>query len=330
MKRTGKICIIAALLTALLCGCTSSPVAISVGKTKIDASELAFYMYYNQLNLQNQYRYKGEMSGDLNAQAKENALEQIVTAQVIRNQCSRLGLKMSDEQKNYLKDNKKEFIKTLGGAASYLKYLKDNALTDRTYDKFQENEIYYQLLYNYVAQQDADKLTDVALRQFFSENYVLIQYIRISLLDENGEPLVGDKADNKRKQADAALKEVKAAPERFVEFMSVYNDDPAMTATPEGLVIGRAEAAGTPYLEAAFSLKTGEISSVVQSSDGYYLVRRTEVTPQYFDQNRDMVEQDALDDAFNKELDKWKKETKVSTTNTFQKMTVNNLMSFVQ
>jgi len=330
MKKTVKICLIAALLPSLLCSCAPSPVAVTVGKARIDASEVAFYLFYNQLNLQNQYGYQGEMSGDLTAQAKENALAQIVNAQVIRNECGRLGLKPSDEQKEYLKENKEEFIKTLGGKANYLSYLKENALTDRGYDKFQESEIYYQILYDYIAQQNAEKLTDEALRQYFSENYLLMQYIRISLLDENGEPLLGDAAEEKKKLADTALEEVNAAPERFGEFVATYNDDPAMAAAPEGLVVGRAEAAGIPYMEAAFSLGAGGISPVVRGADGYYLVRRTEITPQYFEQNRDKVEQDALDDAFSKALEQWKAETKVTTTSTFQKMTFDNLKSYVK
>ena len=42
-----------ACLLALLSGCSPSPEAITVDGRDVDAAELAFYMEYNRLNLEN-------------------------------------------------------------------------------------------------------------------------------------------------------------------------------------------------------------------------------------------------------------------------------------
>ena len=50
MKRNKLIAMLlaAALCAALLCGCSPSPTAVTVGGRKVDASEYAFYLYYNR------------------------------------------------------------------------------------------------------------------------------------------------------------------------------------------------------------------------------------------------------------------------------------------
>ena len=48
-KITGLTLCCLTLLT-LLCGCSPSPTAVQVGSRKVDASEYAFYLYYNRTN----------------------------------------------------------------------------------------------------------------------------------------------------------------------------------------------------------------------------------------------------------------------------------------
>ena len=148
-KYRNILCCLVAL--CLLGGCSPSPTAIVVGKNKVDAAELAFYLEYNRLNLQSQDGSTEEEDADPSLEeAKEAALEQIVTAEIVRQQCDKLGLELSKEEKEELEQNKDELIEAQGGTAGYLKYLRQSAMADRVYDKFQENTLYYDKLYDYM------------------------------------------------------------------------------------------------------------------------------------------------------------------------------------
>ena len=92
-KYRNILCCLVAL--CLLGGCSPSPTAIVVGKNKVDAAELAFYLEYNRLNLQSQDGSTEEEDADPSLEeAKEAALEQIVTAEIVRQQCDKLGLEL--------------------------------------------------------------------------------------------------------------------------------------------------------------------------------------------------------------------------------------------
>ena len=103
-KYRNILCCLVAL--CLLGGCSPSPTAIVVEKNKVDAAELAFYLEYNRLNLQSQDGSTEEEDADPSLEeAKEAALEQIVTAEIVRQQCDKLGLELSKEEKEELEQN---------------------------------------------------------------------------------------------------------------------------------------------------------------------------------------------------------------------------------
>ena len=177
-----------AVLCLVLCGCSPSPTAITVGTQKVDLATYAFYIHYNLMNLSTEYGYTSDTlySDEMTSQIKEDALDQTVTAQIIRLKCEELGLSLDDEELQSLEDDKKEFIESLGGKYAYLDFLRESALTDRSYDAFQEDSLYYDKLYEYLCAEATEYYTDENLRQFFSENYINVKYIRLSIVDENG------------------------------------------------------------------------------------------------------------------------------------------------
>ena len=53
-------------------------------------------------------------------------------------------------------------------------YLHQAYLTDRAYDKFQENKLWYELLYDHMLEDSSVYFTDEMLRQYFAENYATL------------------------------------------------------------------------------------------------------------------------------------------------------------
>lgn len=327
-----KVLIPCLVLCLVLCGCSPSPTAITVGTQKVDLATYAFYIHYNLMNLSTEYGYTSDTlySDEMTSQIKEDALDQTVTAQIIRLKCEELGLSLDDEELQSLEDDKKEFIESLGGKYAYLDFLRESALTDRSYDAFQEDSLYYDKLYEYLCAEATEYYTDENLRQFFSENYINVKYIRLSIVDENGNTISEIDKAAKLTLANTLLTQALQEGSDFDALIAQYNDDAVMEMNPQGLVVGIAEAQDIPYLSPAFSLEENQIGGVYSGPDGYYIVQRTAVSASYFEENRDMILQNALDWYFSQTLETWKSETTVSTTSAYKKINLDNYMYYVK
>ncbi len=320
------------VLCLSLCACSPSPTAVVVGGRSVDASGLAFYIHYNLLNLSSQYGYASDTLYDdeMTERVKNDALDQAVTAQIVRIQCAERGISLSDEQRDELKEDKKAFTESLGGKYAYLEFLRESAMTDRSYDAFQEDALYYDLLYDDVCLEATEYYTDENLRQFFSENYITVKYIRLGTIDEEGNPLSELDSAGKLTQANAVLEQATQEGADFDALIAQYNDDPIMENHPDGLVVGIAEAEGSAYLEPAFSLAEGEIGGVYTASDGYYIVKRTAVSASYFEENQANILQSAIDWYFTQSLNQWKEDAQVTTTAVYKKINLENYMDYIK
>lgn len=327
MKRW-LVIIVCALCVLSLCACHPSPTAVIVGGHKVDASEYAFYLHYNG----------SEKAGDNvvytddeTAAARKKAIDQIVTSEVVRIKCKELNLTLSKEQKASLKKEKAALLKSLGGKAAYVEYLKESCMTDRSYDKFQESALYYQNLYDYVSNESEETVyTDEALRKYFADSYITLKYIRFSILDDSGQLLPEDARAAARKSAEDVLKQAQAKNADFDALVASYNDEPNMTASPAGIIVSRLEATGVDYMEPAFELAENQVGGVYDCADGYYILQRLPVDAGYFESNRDYIFQSALDWRFSDCLKTWKSEVDVSSTSIVDDITLNNLRNYVK
>lgn len=86
-------------------------------------------------------------------------------------------------------------------------------------------------------------------------------------------------ADKKaaKDKAEAILKEVKQAPEKFAELAKKNSADPGSAAKGGDLGFFGRGMMVKPFDDAVFSLKAGEISGVVQSDFGFHIIRLLEV-----------------------------------------------------
>ncbi len=309
------------LLTALVAsGCSPSPTAVSVNGSKVDASELAFYMFYNSTK-------SDDMSDET---ARELALKQIATSEVVRQMCREYSLKLTGEQKDKLLSDKKALVEQLGGSAMYLEYLNKNMLTDRGYDKFAQNAVYYDMLYQYITEEaDQARYSDQEMRRFFGDNYVLVKYIRLSLLDDQGVQLPVAQAADVRQQAERIHAQLRqGAP--FDAAMDEYNDDETMSASPSGLIVNLQQVSPGSFLLTATKLKSGEMSDIVDSRDAIYIIKRLELSAGYYDTHRESIIAAAKQSEFNAALDARVQAADVKTSKVVQEMTLKNLREYIK
>jgi parvulin-like peptidyl-prolyl isomerase len=297
-----------------------------VGSRKVDASEYAFYLYYNRTN-------SGAETGTVlydaaaTQMSREIALEQIITNEVVRLKCEEFGLELSEAQKTTLELNKERLIEALGGKAAYLNYLKQTHLTDRAYDKFQSNAYYYDLLYTHMALESKADFTDEKLRQYFSAHYATVKYIYLGLLDEEGEPLDKELRAEQTALAESILEQLETGAADFDTLMAQYNEDISMTSG--GFAISEPEARSTDYLSILFDLEENQVSDLLTMSDGYYILQRLGIAANYYDEHLDTIFHDALDTRFSQFLQQARDEYGVAITPDYRKLELDDLARYV-
>ncbi|NUZ06300.1 SurA N-terminal domain-containing protein [Piscinibacter koreensis] len=123
--------------------------------------------------------------------------------------------------------------------------------------------------------------TEEELRKYYSENvarYTAPEERRVSDImiraDKGASKADRDKA---RAKAEAVLAEVKKSPGSFAEIARKNSEDPVAAEKGGDLdFIGR-NMTVKPFEDAVFALKPGEVSGIVESDDGFHIVKVTEV-----------------------------------------------------
>ncbi len=144
----------------------------------------------------------------------------------------------------------------------------------------------------------SSKPSDDDLKKFYNDNiqrYRTEGEVRAShiIINAPKDMSAADKAKAKQK-AEQILADVKAHPDQFAQIAQKNSDDPGSASKGGDLgYFARGQiAGGNAFDDAAFSLKKGEVSNIVESDFGYHIIQATDVKPaetKPFDQVRDQV-----------------------------------------
>ena len=149
----------------------------------------------------------------------------------------------------------------------------------------------------------AVKPSDADLKKYYDENIARFKtqaQVRVShiLITAPKDASAADKAKAKQ-QAETLLAQVKAHPDQFAQIAQKDSQDPGSASKggdlgyfSRGMIAG-----GQAFDDAAFGLKKGEISGVVQTDFGYHIIEATDVKPsvtQSFDEVKDTITRDVI------------------------------------
>jgi len=189
-----------------------------------------------------------------------NALDYFVQVTPIANAAKANGVYLNDSQKKELTDsvmNDKDSYYSSTLTAPLIKVLSDNLLAKTYLDT---------LLEQYPIGNDT-------IADFYNQAYVRAKHILILTEDpQTGEALSKKEQANAKKQIEDIAKKLKNG-EDFDALMNEYCQDPGIIQNPDGYVFTAGEMV-PEFEEAAFALKEGEISGIVETSYGYHILKK--------------------------------------------------------
>ncbi|AQG98610.1 peptidylprolyl isomerase [Burkholderia sp. KK1] len=147
----------------------------------------------------------------------------------------------------------------------------------------------------------ASKPSDADLKKYYDDNiqrYRTEAEVRAShiLVNAPKDASAADKAKAKQK-AEELLAQVKAHPDQFAQIAQKNSEDPGSANKGGDLgYFARGQiAGGKAFDDAAFGLKKGEVSNIVESDFGYHIIEATDVKPSItkpFDEVKDALAKD--------------------------------------
>lgn len=303
-------CIMVLILAAsMLSGCTEAEKEI-VLTTEFKEDEImrindiSCYMPEMMLyltNVKNQYEsiYGEELwekdLGDetLSERIKEMVLAKVAQVKVMNLMAADYGISLTDEEAEKVARAAEEYYSSLND--------KEIELTGATLETV--NRIYMEYLlaekvYDYTIQDINPEISDDEARRITVQQIL----IRVYGYDSNGNRV--DYTDKGREEAKELAYEIRdratgtEEPEDFESLATEYNEDDAITVT-----FGRGEKESA-YEEAAFDLDTDEISDVIETEKGYYVLKCISVNNvEETQENKVTILQERRDEAFEERYD---------------------------
>ena len=121
------------------------------------------------------------------------------------------------------------------------------------------------LVFNHVS----DKATEKEMKDFYESEFVTAKHILLITEDKDKETV--------RKQAEKLLSRIKKG-EDFDKLMKEYSEDPGFGDYPEGYTFSHGEMV-EQFENAAYALKTGQVSELVETDYGYHIIKRMPLEP---------------------------------------------------
>jgi len=327
MKKIAGLLSIFFIIISLISACTiqeSIKVVATVNDEEITSDILKFYIESIKLQMENeasqagqtdmekfwQTEIEGKKAVDI---AKEKALEQAVNNKVQFLKAKELGLSLSEEDNKMINGQKGNMIKSAGSRKNYEEMLKQYGLTDKTFTKIMgEQFLISKLGEKILAGEESLAVTDQEMKDYYDSNKnslskIKAKHILFKTVDDNMQALSQEQQDEAKKKAEEVLNRIKAG-EDFDTLMNEFSEDPGSKANPDGYIFGRNEMVSA-FEEAAYALKPGEVSELVESEYGYHIIKREDLTLE------DMKSNDAIETEIKINIltEKWKKDMDIKT-----------------
>jgi len=320
IKKAMSLIIISSLVFGLA-ACTISPASAgTINGENMTMEVFNLILYFARQNFENSVPTQNagniwdtEQNGKkLSDIAKDQAFSQEEEFYLIRQQAKAKGITIEAQDKTDINTSKNDQIQNMGGKDKFQSMLTNSGITEATYDEVLEMQYYLKKMQEKLTKEDKNfQLTDEESKDYYLKNYIKAEHILFMTVDAQQQPLAQDKIDAAKKTADDVLAQIKAGG-NFEELMNKYSADPGLKDAPTGYPFTKGEMMAE-FENAAYALKEGEISDLVQSSYGYHIIKRVKFTfdEKEFEQKKDAVKTKILSERFAALTKQWEAAAKV-------------------
>ena len=275
------------LSMALVTGCSkkggsanSKKLAVTVGDSKIYLDEMMYYIFMNEYQL-DQYdqmylAYMGTSYWDMEYSegvtmrefAKTSTMDMAVQYEILYNEAKKAGFELTKEEKDSIPTNADQFMETITE-----EQLKKTGLSkDTVEDILEKLMVTSKYIQDTIDKFDIDDegikatVNKDELRQYNTEAL----FVATSTMDEQGktkEFTKKEKAEAKKK-LESVLKKAKAGD----DFEKIVEKKEEIQNQENNFVVGQG-AVSEEYEKLAKGLKNDEITDIVETADGYYIIK---------------------------------------------------------
>ncbi len=238
--------------------------------------------------------------------AKENLIRMVMQIKIIAGQARKEGVSLDNDEKAEVNQLATAFLETLSKEEKDKYYMHQENIQSI----YQENQLATKMFYLSTDEADTD-VTDEEARQ------ATVQYIKIITkgTDQNGTRIAMDEETKEKagERAKALLKEAKKL-KSFGSFASQNSD-----ASQVEVTLGPTDTAfEKPFLDAVFSLKKGEFSSVVEGDEAYYIIYCVTDNDVEAVQNRkEEIIASRQNEVFKEKYEKWRGDSDIDISSSF-------------
>jgi peptidyl-prolyl cis-trans isomerase C len=276
-----------------------SGIAAKVNDHVITTEEVDFFLnrVLSRLKARNQGQ---EVPPERIAEVRKDLINRLITQEVLLQEAQKENVTVSDEEVN-------EAVTAIQnqGTDVELDKLKPLVTKNLIVDKLVQQNIISKVD---ISDQQAEEYYKGKEEQFKHPEQVKASHILIRV-DPNAPP---EKKEEAKKKINQVLNEAKSGKD-FTELAKKYSEEPGAAETGGDLGYFGRGAMVPPFEEAAFKLKPGEISDIVETQFGYHIIKLTDrreagVTP--FPEVKEDIKSNLKQERIREEVTKWIEELK--------------------
>ncbi|HKP87947.1 MAG TPA: peptidylprolyl isomerase [Blastocatellia bacterium] len=269
---------------------------------------------------------------------KEGIIAELIDRALIEDEARRRNLSFAPGR---LESERKIRIEQMGGEELYRNYLSESGLSEEEFSRIVATEIYGDLLRQDLAKDVS--VTEGEARDFYNKeksnpkfeslfvepervraSHILINARRAQIADElrakgsydraQLDRMVADETARRRERAAAVLSSARAGAD-FARLARQYSDDPGTREQGGDLGLFQRSAHTPKFDDAAFALKPGQTSDIVETEYGFHIIKVAEhraARVRGFDEVRSAIEQQALARKRAERLTRWLEERRGS------------------
>jgi len=292
MKRTTKLIsliLVAFTILSLFTACTNKR---KKGDPPVSTKDKTVVMKIGEYNVKKDfYRYlflnskaladKGdagywEQDGNNVEQIKSEVLTVLKEKYAMFTLADKYDITLSEEEKIEIQANIEDMKSQYASKDEFQKDLQNAYMTDELLQFTLEVEMLNTAVYNHIISESAGilKVDDETLEKALETDFVAAKHILIKFDKDKA-----DDKENKLKTAQDALARVKAG-EDFDALIAEYSKDTNVSANKYGYYFTHGEFKNE-FEYTAFKLNVGECSEIIETVDGYHIVKRVDMDEKY-------------------------------------------------